>query len=312
MYVMVIVCSGHQCQSPSRLDHPQVQMVLSDRPYLKPWTDQGERTSASGRTSPTARCATHDFYYKICDSRFTNGRLSDQDIEFKGPYCTLTMTDWFLQAQSVIPRGSWGDVARRFTMIRWETLSVERKKNTKSYSEKSNPLPSTLAVVAHRRRRNLYRPSWREDSVREIFVDFLVQTGEGVEILIVERIRRRSSRPTVEVPIPSWNWCIDRSRAQILKFFRCAARAGSGSAAAPTVQQVHWLKLSRLASKPQYVLASEKLLYTLEKSPPKEAPTNANPEELEKLEKWWDDELKARCYLIASMSNELQRRFEKT
>ncbi|KZV38426.1 hypothetical protein F511_37333 [Dorcoceras hygrometricum] len=40
----------------------------------------------------------------------------------KGPYCTLTMTDWFLQALSVIPRGSWGDVARRFTMIRWPLL----------------------------------------------------------------------------------------------------------------------------------------------------------------------------------------------
>ncbi|KZV21460.1 Acyl-CoA dehydrogenase-related isoform 1 [Dorcoceras hygrometricum] len=37
----------------------------------------------------------------------------------KGPYCTLTTTDWFLQALSAIPRGSWGDVARRFTMIRW-------------------------------------------------------------------------------------------------------------------------------------------------------------------------------------------------
>ncbi|KZV32484.1 hypothetical protein F511_27231 [Dorcoceras hygrometricum] len=39
--------------------------------------------------------------------------------ELKGPYYTLTMTDWFLQALSVIPRGSWGDVARRFTMFRW-------------------------------------------------------------------------------------------------------------------------------------------------------------------------------------------------
>ncbi|KZV43323.1 putative beta-D-xylosidase 7 [Dorcoceras hygrometricum] len=29
------------------------------------------------------------------------------------------MTNWFLQALSVIPRGSWGDVSRRFTMIRW-------------------------------------------------------------------------------------------------------------------------------------------------------------------------------------------------
>ncbi|KZV41850.1 hypothetical protein F511_29050 [Dorcoceras hygrometricum] len=37
----------------------------------------------------------------------------------KGPYRTLITTDWFLQALSVIPRGSWGDVARRFTMIRW-------------------------------------------------------------------------------------------------------------------------------------------------------------------------------------------------
>ncbi|KZV51330.1 adoMet-dependent rRNA methyltransferase spb1 [Dorcoceras hygrometricum] len=37
----------------------------------------------------------------------------------KGPYCTLTTTNWFLQALSVIPRGSWRDVSRRFTMIRW-------------------------------------------------------------------------------------------------------------------------------------------------------------------------------------------------
>ncbi|KZV41558.1 triacylglycerol lipase [Dorcoceras hygrometricum] len=37
----------------------------------------------------------------------------------KGPYCTLTTTNWFLHALSVIPRGSWSDVARRFTMIRW-------------------------------------------------------------------------------------------------------------------------------------------------------------------------------------------------
>ncbi|KZV55342.1 helicase domain-containing family protein [Dorcoceras hygrometricum] len=31
----------------------------------------------------------------------------------KGPYCTLTTTNWFLHPLSVIPRGSWGDVARR-------------------------------------------------------------------------------------------------------------------------------------------------------------------------------------------------------
>ncbi|KZV22380.1 Serine/threonine protein kinase domain containing protein [Dorcoceras hygrometricum] len=48
----------------------------------------------------------------ICDVKY--------HVSLKGPYCTLTMTNWFLQALSVIPRGSWGDVARRFTMIRWK------------------------------------------------------------------------------------------------------------------------------------------------------------------------------------------------
>ncbi|KZV38318.1 hypothetical protein F511_25805 [Dorcoceras hygrometricum] len=43
----------------------------------------------------------------------------------KGPYRTLTTTKWFLQALSVIPRGSWGDVARRFTMIRWAVAPIE-------------------------------------------------------------------------------------------------------------------------------------------------------------------------------------------
>ncbi|KZV28146.1 hypothetical protein F511_27623 [Dorcoceras hygrometricum] len=51
-------------------------------------------------------------------------------FESKGPYCMLTMTDWFLQALSVIPRGSWGDVSRRFTMIRWHAL---RRISLKTY-----------------------------------------------------------------------------------------------------------------------------------------------------------------------------------
>ncbi|KZV42831.1 putative tRNA modification GTPase MnmE [Dorcoceras hygrometricum] len=45
----------------------------------------------------------------------------------KGPYCMLTMTNWFLQALSVIPRGSWGDVARRFTMIRWPMYDLNTR-----------------------------------------------------------------------------------------------------------------------------------------------------------------------------------------
>ncbi|KZV16725.1 hypothetical protein F511_25871 [Dorcoceras hygrometricum] len=57
------------------------------------------------------------------------------------------------------------------------------------------------------------------------------------------------------------------------------------------------------------VLASEKLLYTIEKCPPKEAPADISPEELVTLKQWWDDEVKARFYVMASMSNEMQRRF---
>ncbi|KZV16795.1 hypothetical protein F511_11721 [Dorcoceras hygrometricum] len=48
------------------------------------------------------------------------------------------------------------------------------------------------------------------------------------------------------------------------------------------------------------VLASEKLLHTIEKSPPKEAPADISPEELVTLQQWWDDELKTRCYLQAT------------
>ncbi|KZV52852.1 hypothetical protein F511_38476 [Dorcoceras hygrometricum] len=93
-------------------------------------------------------------------------------------------------------------------MVKWqhrgvrdpeETLSRARKKNTKSYSTNSSTLPSSFVVAAAAcRRRYLFRPSRRGDFVREIFVGFLVQTGEGVEILVVDWIRRRSSRSTVE------------------------------------------------------------------------------------------------------------------
>ncbi|KZV22682.1 acyl-CoA dehydrogenase-related protein [Dorcoceras hygrometricum] len=97
----------------------------------------------------------------------------------KGPYCTLTTTDWFLQALSVIPRGSWGDVARCFTMIRWAAHAAS--------------LPSLAAVVRRRRRRRLRRKlvSGQLD-VENPFVlissGLLVQPDEGVSDLVVDRI----------------------------------------------------------------------------------------------------------------------------
>ncbi|KZV25361.1 hypothetical protein F511_07245 [Dorcoceras hygrometricum] len=53
--------------------------------------------------------------------------------ELNGPYCKLTMTDWFLQTVSVIPRGSWDDVARA---LPWSDCCVD-----------NSPLPSTLGLL---------------------------------------------------------------------------------------------------------------------------------------------------------------------
>ncbi|XP_075473855.1 uncharacterized protein LOC142504897 [Primulina tabacum] len=59
------------------------------------------------------------------------------------------------------------------------------------------------------------------------------------------------------------------------------------------------------------VLSSEKILYVLDKKPPKEAASDISETELAKLEKWWDHDLQAKSYMLASMSNELQRRFDE-
>ncbi|KZV42409.1 hypothetical protein F511_33950 [Dorcoceras hygrometricum] len=61
--------------------------------------------------------------FDLQDVRIAIGSIATLDLPMvvdlieiyglKGPYCTLTTTNWFLHALSVIPRGSWGDVARR-------------------------------------------------------------------------------------------------------------------------------------------------------------------------------------------------------
>ncbi|KZV31413.1 hypothetical protein F511_05517 [Dorcoceras hygrometricum] len=64
----------------------------------------------------------------------------------KGPYCTLTTTNWFLQALSVIPRGSWGDVARRFTMIRWASPKL-RFRSHNGCGPTASCIPEPLRVT---------------------------------------------------------------------------------------------------------------------------------------------------------------------
>ncbi|KZV47419.1 dynamin-related GTPase [Dorcoceras hygrometricum] len=136
----------------------------------------------------------------------------------KGPYCMLTMTDWFLQALSVIPRGSWGDVARRFTMIRWavdrsdligdrsydEVAAMDiviwtraRWAGPSPFSTRRRPLsslappppPPRAAAAAARFRRKIVSGRFDEENpfVQNWSV-LLVQPDEGVSVLVVDRI----------------------------------------------------------------------------------------------------------------------------
>ncbi|KZV37756.1 hypothetical protein F511_19824 [Dorcoceras hygrometricum] len=104
----------------------------------------------------------------------------------KGSYCTLTTTDWFLQALSTIPRGSWGDVARRFPMIRWADLTL--KHNTRrlpplKMRRRRRP-PCAAAAAADRRRKNVSGQFDEENPFVLISSTLLVQPDEGVSDLI--------------------------------------------------------------------------------------------------------------------------------
>ncbi|KZV23354.1 putative polyamine oxidase 4-like [Dorcoceras hygrometricum] len=106
----------------------------------------------------------------------------------KGPYCTPTTTDWFLQALSVIPRGSWDDVARRFTMIRWASPELQTLK-----------VAASPPLYTRRRRHRLALPPPRVAGIHSGRFDeenpfvqnlsaLLVHPDEGVLVLVMDRI----------------------------------------------------------------------------------------------------------------------------
>ncbi|KZV33779.1 hypothetical protein F511_16012 [Dorcoceras hygrometricum] len=111
----------------------------------------------------------------------------------KGPYCTLTTTNWFLQALSVIPMGSWGDVARRFTMIRWASPKFLQAQKAAAPPLKPHARPPPTAAPPPSVRHVIglvsitvtrsFRPC-QNSSV------LLVQDDEGVLIPVVDLIRR--------------------------------------------------------------------------------------------------------------------------
>ncbi|XP_052193798.1 uncharacterized protein LOC127802142 [Diospyros lotus] len=58
------------------------------------------------------------------------------------------------------------------------------------------------------------------------------------------------------------------------------------------------------------VLDSEKITYVIDKAPPEKVSEASTLEELTTWQKWKDDDIHARYYMIASMSNELQKQHE--
>ncbi|KZV52499.1 vacuolar iron transporter 1 [Dorcoceras hygrometricum] len=94
------------------------------------------------------------------------------------------MINWFLQALSVIPRGSWGDVSRRFTMIRWLPSLLSRPPPPAIAGRRPPPkLPPSEFIPTVSAWR--FRP--------QNFVGFLVKTSKGIENSIVKRIGCSSS-----------------------------------------------------------------------------------------------------------------------
>ncbi|KZV33479.1 isoamylase 1, chloroplastic [Dorcoceras hygrometricum] len=119
----------------------------------------------------------------------------------KGPYCTLTTTNWFLQELLVIPRGSWGVVARRFTMFRWPP----------NYRPPS--LPHLAAADRLLRRRRRRRPFFFVIGLVSISVtrrirscqnplDLLVQIDGGIAFPVVDLIRRSTAAYLLKFRFP--------------------------------------------------------------------------------------------------------------
>ncbi|KZV56663.1 hypothetical protein F511_41130 [Dorcoceras hygrometricum] len=105
----------------------------------------------------------------------------------KGPYCMLTTTNWFFQALSVIPMGSWGDVARRsyhdplgksgivISEPQWFTQFWKLRRSVRSDRRISSP-------------ENCSGQLDEENPSAPISSGLLVQADKGVLFLVMDRI----------------------------------------------------------------------------------------------------------------------------
>ncbi|KZV51363.1 hypothetical protein F511_35176 [Dorcoceras hygrometricum] len=122
--------------------------------------------------------------FNLQDVRIAIGSIATLDLPMvvdligiyglKGPYCMLTTTNWFLQALSVIPRGSWGDVARRSYHDLLGRAALRRRL--------APPSPPPL------RRKIFFGQFNEENPFVQISSVLLVQADEGVSFLVVDQI----------------------------------------------------------------------------------------------------------------------------
>ncbi|KZV18336.1 hypothetical protein F511_23934 [Dorcoceras hygrometricum] len=298
----------------------------------------------------------------------------------KVPYCTLTRTNWFLQALSVIPRGSWGDVARRSyhdpmdkSGISYDEVTVmgmNRMFIRWTQARWAGPSPSlsllkppcAAAVVAASLAGICFGQLDEENPSAPISSGLLVQADEGVSLPVYAIGSKAGRREDA---------CRCARRALVARWLRDARAMRCGGGAhlfAPRLMSLvaaaagrsplrrvpgdvvtAGLNSSRVWFGPvpgslitaikmvsmknplaaildsnrftglnyqdwirnlNLVLASEKLLYTIEKSPPEETPACISPEELITLNQWRDDELGVRStqLRIIRLNYGIQRR----
>ncbi|KZV52504.1 ENTH/VHS domain containing protein [Dorcoceras hygrometricum] len=105
----------------------------------------------------------------------------------KGPYRMLTMTNWFFQALSVIPRGSWGDVSRRSYHDPLGKSGIWPPPSLLSKSRRRRP-PCAAAAAARLRRKIVFGQFDEENPFVLISSVLLVQADEGVSFLVMDRI----------------------------------------------------------------------------------------------------------------------------
>ncbi|KZV35722.1 hypothetical protein F511_39894 [Dorcoceras hygrometricum] len=118
----------------------------------------------------------------------------------KGPYCTLTTTNWFLQALSVIPRGSWGYVARRsyhdplgrgFRGVRLPKSQQRSNRDLPMLKGKTPPPPIVTAdaAAAASLAGKLFPANLDEENPSvPISSGLLVQSDEGIPSPVVDLI----------------------------------------------------------------------------------------------------------------------------